>query len=178
MVASIWLQPVGDEREILRDLITELAAEYGTMPFEPHLTVCTIADPAAELMQAAADYITACRALPLLAEKTGVQNSSTVPLRAVTIRVENAPGLRIFREALRDLTGANELAEPHISMLYAIDREGRRTAWAGDEPKLEALAAECERRLTVSQFLLGDPILVAPDGDWSNIASWTTIRRF
>ena len=73
MVASIWLQPVGDEREILRDLIAELAAEYGTMPFEPHLTVCTIANPAAELMQAAADYITACRALPLLAEKTGVQ---------------------------------------------------------------------------------------------------------
>ena len=69
MVASIWLQPVGDEREILRDLIAELAAEHGTMPFEPHLTVCTIADPAAELMQAAADYITACRALPLLADK-------------------------------------------------------------------------------------------------------------
>lgn len=178
MVASIWLQPVGDEREILRDLIAELAAENGTMPFEPHLTVCTIANPAAELMQAAADYITACRALPLLAEKTGVQNSSTVPLRAVTIRVQYAPGLRVFREALRDLTGANELAEPHISVLYAINREGRRTAWAGDKPKLEALAAECERRLTVSQFLLGDPILVAPDGDWSNIASWTTIRRF
>ena len=65
MVASIRLQPVGDEREILRDLIAELAAEHGTMPFEPHLTVCTIANPAAELMQAAADYITACRALPL-----------------------------------------------------------------------------------------------------------------
>ena len=63
-------------------------------------------------------------------------------------------------------------------MLYAINSDGRRTAWAGDEQKLAAIAAECERRLTVSQFLLGDPILVAPDGDWSNIASWTIIRRF
>jgi hypothetical protein len=178
MVASIWLQPVGDEREILRDLIAELGAEHGTMPFEPHLTVCTMANPAAELVQAAANYIAACRDLPLLADKAGVQTSSTMPLRAVTIKVENAPGLLIFREALRDLTGANELAEPHISMLYAINRDGQRTAWAGDEPKLAAIAAECERRLTISQFLLGDPILVAPDGDWSNIASWTTIRRF
>jgi len=178
MVASIWLQPVGDEREILRDLIAELAAEHDTMPFEPHLTVCTIANPAAELVQVAADYITACRALPLLAHKAGVQHSSTVPLQAVTIRVENVPGLRVFREALRDLTGANELVEPHIRILYAINRDGRRTAWAGNESKLAAIAAECERRLTVSQFLLGDPILVAPDGDWSNIASWTTLRRF
>jgi hypothetical protein len=178
MVASIWLQPVGDEREILRDLIDGLAAEHDTMPFEPHLTVCTIADPAAELVQAAAGYITACRALPLLADEAGVQTSSTVPLRAVTIRVEDAPGLRVFREELRELTGANDLAEPHISMLYAINRDGRRTAWAGDELRLAAIAAECEKRLTVSQFLLGEPILVAPDGDWSNIASWTTIRRF
>ena len=178
MVASIWLQPVGDERAILRDLIAKLAAEHGTMPFDPHLTLCTIADPAAELVQAAADHITACRDLPLLADNAGVQTSSTVPLRAVTIQIENAPGLRVFREELRDLTGANELAEPHISMLYAINSDGGRTAWAGDEQKLAAIAAECEKRLTVSQFLLGDPILVAPDGDWSNIASWTTIRRF
>ena len=136
MVASIWLQPVGDEREILRDLIAELAAEYGTMPFEPHLTVCTIADPAAELVQAAADVHHSVPGLAVACGKDGVQNSAAVPLRAVTIRVGTRPVCAIFREALRDLTGANELAEPHISMLYAIDREGRRTAWSGDEPKL------------------------------------------
>ena len=67
MVASVWLQPVGDERAILRDLIAKLAAELGTMPFDPHLTVCTIADPAAELVQAAADTsqrVGTCRCLP------------------------------------------------------------------------------------------------------------------
>jgi hypothetical protein len=178
MIASIWLQPVGDEREILRDLIAGLAVEHDTMPFEPHLTVCTIANPAAELVQAAADYIKACRALPLLTRKTGIRHSTAVPFRAVTIGIENAPEMRNFREALRDLTGANELVEPHVSLLYTIDRNQQRTSWSGDEPTLTAIAAECERRLTVSQFLLGDPILVAPDGDWSNIASWTTIRRF
>ena len=114
MVASIWLQPVGEEREILRDLIARLAAEYGTMPFEPHLTVCTIANPTSDAAQAAADYITTCRTLPLLVCKTGMLYSPTVPFRAVTIGVENAPDLRGFREMLRELTSANELVEPHI----------------------------------------------------------------
>jgi hypothetical protein len=96
----------------------------------------------------------------------------------VTIGIENAPDLRAFRETLRDLTGANELVEPHISLLYTIGSDQRRTPWSGDEQKLQSIAAECEKRLAASQFLLDDPILVGPDGDWSNIASWTTIRRF
>jgi hypothetical protein len=178
MVASIWLQPVGDERESLRDLIAQLAAEHGTMPFAPHLTVCTIADPTPEAVQAAADDVAACRALPLLVRRTGIQHSPTVPTRAVTISVENAPDLREFRERLRDVTGASDLGEPHISLLYSIGSDQRRTAWSGDEPKLRAIAAECEGRLTAAEFLLADPILVAPDGDWTNIASWTVLRRF
>ena len=178
MVASIWLQPVGDEREILRDLIAELAGEHDTMPFDPHLTVCTIADPTPQAVQAAANYITACRSLPLLVRKTGIQHSPTVPTRAVTIGVENAPDLIEFRERLRDLTGANDLAEPHISLLYTIGRDQRRTAWSGDEQKLRAIAGSCERRLIASRFLLGEPVLIAPDGDWTNVASWTMLRRF
>ena len=178
MVASVWLQPVGDECEILRDLIARLAAEHGTMPFEPHLTVCTIANPTSEATQAAADYIATCRSLPLLVRKSRMLHSPTVPFRAVTIGVENKAGLHAFRENLRELTGANELVEPHISLLYTVDRDQRCTAWSGDQEKLRAIAAECERRLSVSLFLLGDPILVAPDGDWTNIASWTTLRRF
>jgi 2'-5' RNA ligase len=178
MVASVWLQPVGDEGETLRDLIARLAAEHGTMPFEPHLTVCTIANPTAEAAQAAADFIATRRTLPLLVRRTGILHSPTVPFRAVTVGIEGAPDLRAFREKLRELTGANELVEPHISLLYTIDCNQRRTVWSGDEPKLRAIAAECERRLAASQFLLDDPILVAPDGDWTNIPSWTILRRF
>lgn len=178
MVASVWLQPVDDERERLRDLIARLAAEHGTMPFEPHLTVCTIADPTPEAAQAAADYLAGCRALPLRVRMTGILHAPTVPLRAVTIGVENGPDLRAFRERLREVTGANDLGAPHISLLYAIGRDQRRTAWAGDERKLRAIAADCDRRLAAGQFLLDDPILVAPDGEWTNVASWTVIRRF
>ena len=178
MAASIWLQPVGDEREMLRDLIARLAAEYGTMPFEPHLTVCTLADPTPDAVQTAADHIAACRTLPLRVRKTAIMHSPIVPTRAVMIGVENAPDLRAFREGLRDATDANDLVEPHISLLYTIGCNQRRTAWAGDEHKLRAIAAECERRLDVSRFLLDDPVLIAPEGDWTNIASWTVIRRF
>lgn len=178
MVASVWLHPVGDEREMLRDLITRLAAEHGTMPFEPHLTVCTIADLTPEAAQAAADYVVACRTLPLRVRKTGIQHSPTVPFRAVTIGVENAPDLREFRERLRDLIGASELVEPHISLLYTIGSDQRRTAWSDDERKLQAIAAECERRLAASRFVLDEPVLVAPEGDWTNTKSWTVFRRF
>ena len=178
MVASIWLQPVGDECEILRDQIARLAAEYCTMPFEPHLTVCTITNPTLEAVQAAADYIAMCRSLPLRVDRTAVLHSPTVPFRAVTIGIANASDLRAFRETLRELTGANELVEPHISLLYTIDSNRQPTKWAGDAQKLQAIAAECERRLTASHFLLNGPILVAPIDDWANIASWTTIRQF
>ncbi|MGD9614982.1 MAG: hypothetical protein AB7H90_03165 [Alphaproteobacteria bacterium] len=178
MVASVWLQPIGGERKILRDLIARLAAEHGTMPFEPHLTVCTIANPTPQTAQAAADYIATCRTLPLPVRKTGLLHSPAVPFRAVTIGVENTPDLRRFRETLRTLTGANELVEPHISLLYTIGSDQRRTAWSGDEQKLRTIAADCENRLAASRFLLDRPILVAPDGDWTNIASWTTIRQF
>ena len=177
MVASVWLQPIGNGREVLRDLIARLAAEHGTMPFEPHLTVCTIADPTPEAAQAAADYIAACRTLPVRVRKTGILYSPTAPFRAVTIGVENASDLRELREKLHDLTSANDLDEPHISLLYTIDSDQRRTAWFGDKQKLRAIAAECETRLAASQFLLDDPVLVAPDGDWTNVASWRVLRR-
>jgi 2'-5' RNA ligase len=178
MVASVWLQPIGGEREVLRDLIARLAAEHGTMPFEPHLTVCTIPDPTPQAAQAAADYIAACRTLPLAVRRTAIHYSPIAPLRALTIAIENTAELRGFRERLRQLTGANELVEPHISLLYAIGHDQRRVAWAGDADRLGALAADCERRLAASRFRLDEPILVAPDGEWTNIASWTTIRRF
>ena len=109
---------------------------------------------------------------------TGILHAPTAPLRAVTIGVENAPDLRAFREKMRDVTGAHEFGAPHISLLYAIGRDQRHTVWASDEQKLRTIAANCERRLALSRLLLDDPILVAPDGDWTNVASWTVIRRF
>jgi hypothetical protein len=178
MVASIWLQLGGSEGEALRRLIAALAAEHGTMPFEPHLTVCTIANPGPQAVEAAAGYIANCRTLPLPVRKLGISYSPTVPFRAVIVDVENTPDLQEFRETLRGLTGAGALVAPHISLLYTIDSDRQRTAWSEDEDRLRTIAGDCERRLAVSRFRLDRPILVAPDGDWTNIASWTTVRSF
>jgi len=178
MVASVWLQLGGNEREMLRDLIAALATEHATMPFEPHLTVCTIADPTPAAGDAAADYIANCQMLPLKVRKAKITYSTTVPFRAVVIGVENSPELRKFREKLRALSGANQLVEPHISLLYTIDGSRQRTSWSSSADKLRAIAADCEKRLTATEFLLERPVLVAPDGDWTNISSWTTVRHF
>src|SRR5258708_5184690 len=115
MVASIWLQLGGAEREIVRDLIASLAVEHATMPSEPHLTVCTITNPTPQGGDAAADYISNCRMLPLRIRKASISYSTTIPFRAVVIDIENSSELQDFRETVRGLTGAGDLVRPHIS---------------------------------------------------------------
>lgn len=178
MVASIWLQLAGEEQGMLRNLIASIAAEHGTVPFEPHLTVCTIADSTPAAGDAAAEYIKRCRSLPLTVRRAGISISTTVPTRAVVIDVENSPELSAFREDLRHATGANELAPPHISLLYTVDANRQRISWSGNETRLRAIADECAAQLSVSRFVLDRPILVTPEGDWTNVRSWKVERWF
>jgi hypothetical protein len=178
VVASIWLQVGGSEQALLRDFIAALATAHGTVAFEPHLTVCTITAPTPERGDTAADYIANCCALPFRVRKAKLSYSTTNPFQAIVIDIENDAGIRNFREGLRLRTGAEALAKPHISLLYTVDAGERPTPWAGDEERLGEIAADCEKRLAATRFLLERPILVAPDGDWANIKSWTTLREF
>jgi hypothetical protein len=41
MVASIWLKLSDEQEASLRSLIERLAGAHGTVPFQPHLTVCS-----------------------------------------------------------------------------------------------------------------------------------------
>ena len=178
MPASIWLQPSGDDETMLQALIAALAAEHGTVPFAPHLTVCAIADPSPKRIEAAADFIATGGSLPIRVRRVKISHSTAAPTRAITIAVENTPLLHEYREKLRVLTGAGALAEPHISLLYTVDSRPQRVSWSGDEVRLRAIAADCETRLAASEFLLDRPILVSPDGDWINVASWSIVRQF
>jgi 2'-5' RNA ligase len=119
-MTSIWLQPEGCQERDLQDLIERLAAEHRTVSFHPHLTVCSIPDDPAVLDGAAA-YIRECGLLPLKVAKTAVTGAVITPFRAVFIEVENSPGLRAFRERLRDIVGAPPLIPPHISLFYTLD---------------------------------------------------------
>src|SRR5215471_17022786 len=124
-MTSIWLRPEGRQEWQLQELIGRLAAEHGTAPFAPHLTVCGIPGDLA-VLDAAAAYVRECRLLPLRVAKTGVTGAIITPFRAVFIEIENSPELREFRERLRDIVGARELIPPHISLLYTLDRQRQR----------------------------------------------------
>ena len=177
MLASIWLRPTGEARERLKALIASLAAEHETAPFDPHLTVCGTRGFSAAQSDAAADYVRCCGLLPLSVRKLGISYSATTPFKAVIIDVENTPQLRKFREELRRITGAAEPEPPHISLLYTIDERTGRTTWAADTTKLSSIAAAAEARVEDAEFVLGDPVIVTPEGDWANIKSWRIVRQ-
>lgn len=174
MLASIWLQLSNQQGAALRALIDSLASAHGTVPFQPHLTVCS--PHSADSWDAAAQHVRRSAALPLRVGKKRVSFSTTAPMRAVVIEVEDTPALRTFREDLRRVTGAVEPPPPHISLLYSVDETGRQPSWSPDEATLKSIAAECARRVDAREFALDHPVIVAPDGDWTNIRSWRVVR--
>jgi hypothetical protein len=175
MLASIWLQLSGGAETSLGALIEMLASTHGTVPFQPHLTVCSPqSNP--DSWDAAAEYVRDSTLLPLKVTKKHVSYSTTAPMRAVVIDVEFTPNLQTFREDLRRITGAVEPPAAHISLLYSVDESGRQTSWSSDERTLEGIAEESARRVGASEFVLDRPIIVAPDGAWTNVKSWRVVR--
>ena len=174
MIASIWLRLSDEQEASLRALIERLAVAHGTMPFQPHLTVCS---PRSEgSWDIAEGYVRSCKVLPLRVGKKRISFSTTAPMRAVTIDVEDMPDLRIYREDLRHITGAAEPPPPHISLLYAVNEDERQPSWSSDESILRSIAEECGRILDDREFVLDRPVIVAPDGEWTNIQSWQVVR--
>ena len=99
----------------------------------------------------------------------------TAPLRAVIIEIENNPVLEGFREALRRVSGAENLGTPHISLLYAIDPRGDLLQWWSSDAKLRGIVQDCAARIGEAEFVLGDPVVVACEDDWTNIKSWKVV---
>jgi 2'-5' RNA ligase len=176
MLASIWLQLSGEQDASLGALIAVLASAHGTVPFQPHLTVCSPrSNP--DSWDAAADYIRGSRLLPLRVRRKRISYSTTAPMRAVIIDVEAAADLQRFRQDLRQITGAVEPHPPHISLLYSVEETGGQPNWSSDESKLKAIAEECGRRVDTREFILDRPVIVTPDGAWTDIRSWRVARR-
>ena len=174
MPASIWLQLSPEQEASLRALIEWLAAAHETVPFQPHLTVCSPQSEAS--WEAAAEYVRTSKALPLRVGKMRISFSTTAPMMAVVIYVEDSPDLRTFREDLRRITSAPEPPPPHISLLYTVDETGRQPSWSSDDGRLNSISEECGRRLEGNEFVLDHPVIVAPDGEWTNIKSWRVVR--
>ena len=174
MPASIWLRLSNEQEASLRALIERLAGAHGTVPFQPHLTVCS--PQSAASWDAAAEYVPRSRALPLRVRNKCISFSTTTPMMAVVIEVEDTLDLRKFRDDLRRFTGAVKPPSPHISLLYAVDETQRQPSWSSDENILKSIAEECARRVEATEFVLDHPVIVAPDGEWRNIRSWRVMR--
>ncbi|HEX2646676.1 MAG TPA: hypothetical protein VHO95_05585 [Candidatus Dormibacteraeota bacterium] len=176
MLASVWLQLQEPQHGIVRELIASLAAEHATVPFQPHLTVCGGADLDPARWDAAAEYVRRSAPLPLSVKQIGISTSPEVSFRAVIIDVENTPEMRAFRDEIARICGAAIIAQPHISLLYTIDERGQRVNWAADAAKLSAIAADATERLAATEFVLDDPVVVAPERQWANIRSWKVVK--
>jgi len=174
MPASIWLRLSNEQEASLRALIERLAGAHGTVPFQPHLTVCS--PQSAASWDAAAEYVPRSRALPLRVRNKCISFSTTTPMMAVVIEVEDTLDLRKFRDDLRRITGAVKPPSPHISLLYAVDETQRQPSWSSDENILKSIAEECARRVEATEFVLDHPVIVAADGEGRNIRSWRVMR--
>jgi hypothetical protein len=175
MPASIWLQLSGEADRVLRRTIAALASQHGTVPFQPHLTVCGIPPGDTAIANAAAHYVKRSGGLPLRVGKTGISYSITAPFRAVVIDLENSPELYSLRSGLRQITGAPEPEPPHISLLYTIGEHQNPVVWAADEARLRGVAQSCEAQIEATEFVLDKPIVVAPESEWTNIRSWKIV---
>jgi hypothetical protein len=92
------------------------------------------------------------------------------------LKTPSAAAIRSFREELRRIAGATEIDPPRISLLYPLDNRGQRLSWAASETRLWAIAEECAARADATEFALDDPVVVAPDRDWTNIRNWKVVR--
>jgi hypothetical protein len=175
-MTSIWLRPLVRQEHELQSLIDCLASEHQTVSFPPHLTVCSVSGDLAGL-DAAAAYIKKCGLLPLTAAKTAVTGAVITPFRAVFIEVENSPGLREFRERLRDIVGAPAFAPPHISLLYTLDRVSQGHRPDLDAETLVAIAARCAEAIKDTDFTLARPVVNSTGGTETDVRSWKVVRH-
>ena len=131
-------------------------------------------DPAA--WDAASEYVRDCKLLPPTVRKTAISHSASIPFRAVVIAVEDSAPIRTFREDLRRMTGGAAPAPPHISLLYTLDSSTLQPMASLDDNRLRAIAEDCAARITTAEFVLGRPVIVSPEGEWTNVPSWKVVR--
>jgi hypothetical protein len=129
------------------------------------------------VLDAAAAYVRECGLLPLTVAKAAVTGAVITPFRAVFIEVEDSPGLREFRERLRDIVGARPLIPPHVSLLYTLDRDSQAPRPDLDAAMLAAIAARCGQAITDTGFTLGRPVVNSTGGSQTDVRSWKVVRE-
>jgi hypothetical protein len=175
MLASIWLLPQAAQQLALQAVIDSLADANGTVRFQRHLTVCGSLRKI-EALDVASHYVRRSDLLPLTVKITLAASGTESPFRAVFIEIEDSAALHGFREALRNITGAGELHPPHISLLYALERQTQRPMPQLDGARLRAIADECREHVPAGELILDQAVAKTADGGWDNVRSWAVAR--
>src|SRR5437868_3322391 len=109
-VTIYWLIPAQPERELFRKIIRILSKQFGTVAFEPHLTVCQAREQAS-----AGKVLDELSANSITLRVRGIGKSSKFT-KTLFVRFEPNSSLR---ELLVQLGGdPASLGDPHLSLLY------------------------------------------------------------
>lgn len=143
--ASIWLMPAEPDAAMLRGIIAELSARFGTPLFEPHLTL------AGDLHASSGAYV------PLLDDLAKACPAFSLPIAGI-VRTEAyfrsfyaafARGAEL--DALKQVCvaqagGTADGFTPHISLLYGKVDDAQKAAAASDvEKRLHGKRIEFDR---------------------------------
>ena len=171
VLASFWLRVSEPERSELRKLIRRLALARGTPDFEPHLTLCGGVGRHPTSWKLAAEYVRHTDLLPLRVKTKRLSWSVGFAFKAVFIEVADSAPLSRLRNDLRDITHADSLDAPHISLLYSLNNYGEFIPF--DDSALRAIAGQCAR--IRDEYTLERPVIVSPGQSWNTVADWRTI---
>lgn len=158
--ASIWLMPAESDAALLRGIVAELSARFGTPAFEPHLTL------AGDLHGSWGAYV------PLLDGLAEASASFSQPVEKVVLTdayfrafyaaFARSPALdRLKRLCVAATGGSIDDFTPHVSLLYGkVDETGKAVA-----------AEEVERRLSGARITF-DRVVVTNSSDNVPVNEW------
>lgn len=163
---SVFLCPGGDDLRRCSDLIRAIAAEEGSRPFEPHLTLRSGWADDADLLCREVKKI--CREQAPLVLRLRRVASTEEYFRSLFFEFEWNPRIDSLHERLARLIRREEERPfvPHLSLMYKeMPLEEKERLAAGIRPWGEEMLFD---RLQVT-------VLDDPKGDWGDIGRWRSL---
>lgn len=160
---SLWLVPDGDVLETLRCILAQLAEDFGSPPFEPHVTlVGELSQPLPEIEERARSLTTMLSPLTIRCQRLA---SDREYFKCVFFTVAKSKALlQANRLATKVFTVPAIPYEPHLSLLYTeVDPETR----SGILHRLGHLAAPSFRAESIS--------IVQTEG---GVPEWREVYRY
>lgn len=118
MTFSIWLEPTMKDSIYLKNIIKELAKNYGSDVFDPHITLFS----GIERSNLAVSAIKHCHSHRSVRTRIIDIKSSEVIWKTVFVNVQNNPSLLQLNHTIKKIAGMNNTYrfQPHISLIYKI----------------------------------------------------------